>query len=92
MDCNYTFPIDLPPNWISVTAKSIGKLELQSKFGWIYQDSESISLCVVPFQNSKDYDRIDNFLVIMNQKDFRLVHIINKNSSFDYRLQKTFFR
>jgi len=33
LDCNYTFPIDLEPNGISFHAKSIGKGELQSKFG-----------------------------------------------------------
>jgi len=32
-DCNYTFSIDLEPNGIPFHAKSIGKGELQSKFG-----------------------------------------------------------
>ena len=34
------------PNGISIGAKSIGKVELQSKFDFIQQDSEKISVCV----------------------------------------------
>ena len=32
LNCNYTFPIDLAPNGIASSAKSIGKLYLQCTF------------------------------------------------------------
>ena len=40
------FTIDLTPNKILFSAKSIGIVQLQSKFSIIYQDSESINPCV----------------------------------------------
>ena len=33
LDCNYTFPIDFTITEIPFGAKSIGKVQLQSKFG-----------------------------------------------------------
>ena len=41
-----SYSIDLAPVGNSVSAKSIGKLQLQSKFCLDKQDPENISLCV----------------------------------------------
>ena len=44
--CICTFRIDLAPIWIPFCVKSIGKLQLRSKFGFMRHDSRKISLCV----------------------------------------------
>ena len=44
LDCKYTFSIDLAPNGIHFGAKSIGKVQLQSKFGLDTHYSGNISL------------------------------------------------
>ena len=38
--------IDLAPNEIPFGVKSIGEVQLQSKFGLDYQNSDKISLCI----------------------------------------------
>ena len=40
LDCDYTFPIGVASNWVPFSAKSIGKMQLQSKFGLNQQNSE----------------------------------------------------
>ena len=46
LDCDYIFPIDLALNGIQFGAKSIGRVQLQSKFGLDPQETEKISLRV----------------------------------------------
>ena len=53
LDCNYTFPIDLAPNGIPLCDKSIGKVQLQSKFGLDQQDSEK-NICVLLAHGQED--------------------------------------
>ena len=47
MDCNYPFPIDLAPNEILFGDKSIGKVQLQSKFVLDQQDPEKKCLSML---------------------------------------------
>ena len=46
LDYNYTFTIESAPYIIPFAAKSIGKVELQPKFGIIAQDLEGDFVCV----------------------------------------------